>query len=204
MNGDWPTGVNEEDVFDLIDGVTASLTRRYRQFTQPDDIRQELRLYAWKKRNKFAEYLVRESEGSKRAGEAAFMKSIMRWGEKYCRREKAKIIGYQPSDEFFYNPGLVETLIAAGVQGMSVLANQTTTRANTDPAEGGNAVVMIIDVATALDRLEPEQKHLLLELHGAGVDPKVIAVRDGVSRQAIGQRNDRALRRLIMLLGGEQ
>lgn len=201
---DWPEGVNETDVYDIIDAVTASLTRKYRQWTTPDDIRQELRLWSWKKRDKFSTYLVREEEGKRRAGEAAFMKSLARYGDRYCRREKAKLSGYEPEDEFFYTPTLVEALIEAHVQGNGTLAGQVgEVKQVRDPAEGGNAAVMLIDVAAALERVTPEQRILLVQLHGLGWEPKLVASQTGVSLQAVHQRADRAVKALLRVLGSE-
>lgn len=201
---DWPDGVNQEDVYDIIDGVTASLTRRYRQWTTPDDIRQELRLWSWRKREKIATYLVREDTGKRRAGEAAYMKSLARHGDRYCRREKAKISGYEPDDEFFYTPTLIEACIAAHVQGLSALQAQVgELKVVRDPAEGGNMMTMITDVAGALSKLEPDQRALLIQLHGIGTDPVLIARMSGVSRQAVHQRAERAIKKMLRVLGSE-
>jgi DNA-directed RNA polymerase specialized sigma24 family protein len=202
MSG-WPEGVDERDVYDIIDGVVASLTRKYRSFVKPDDVRQELRLQAWKKRDKFAEYLTREDEGKRRAGEAAFMKSMHRYGDRWCRREKARISGYDPGDEYFYPPALIEQLIAAHGQGLTSLAHQGGEKRTTDPAEGGNLVVMIFDVTQALDVLDGPMRALLFEVFADGVPVAKIANREGVSEQAVRQKIERALRKLVQELGGD-
>ena len=201
---EWPEGVNQDDVYDIIDGVVSSLTRKYRAFVSPDDVRQELRLQAWRKREKFAEYLAREDEGKRRAGEAAFMKSMHRAGDRWCRREKARISGYEASDEYFYSQTLIEQLIAAHGQGLTSLAQQGgEKRSQADPAEGGNMVVMLFDVTDALDTLEPGVKALLFEVFADGVPVSKVAAREGVSEQAVRQRIERALRRLVQKLGGD-
>jgi RNA polymerase sigma factor (sigma-70 family) len=203
MTGEWPEGVNEDDVIDIINGVAFSVHRKYRKFTSIDDIRQEMLLDAWRKRNKYAEYLVRENEGARRAGQAAFMRSMHRIGETFARKEKARLSGYEASDEFFYNQSLVEQLITAVAQGQVSLANQTGERSSQDPAEGGNAMVMIIDVKKALNDLDPETRALLEAVHGEGVSIKQVADARGVTEQAIRGRMERALRRIIHQLGGE-
>lgn len=209
MSGDsrmteWPDGVSQEDVFDLIDAVVGSLHKNYRAFIQADDLRQELRLFAWRKREKFSEYLVREDAGLRRAGEAAFMKACHRVGEKLCRAEKARLSGYEASDEFYYSQGLIEELLTAHGQGTNTMPGRVPDRrSGSDPAEGGNMVVMMIDVTNALIRLEPAQQELLADIYGRGITVNLIARRDGVTEQAIRGRVDRAMRRMLAMLGGD-
>lgn len=200
---DWPEGVNQDDVLELIDAVAGSVFRKYRKYVTVDDLRQEMRLHAWKRRSKFAEYLTREDEGKRRAGEAAFMKAMHRVGESYARREKARQDGYDPTDEFFYTNTLVEAVIAAQLHGTLLTPLSNERRSPTDPAEGGNQIIMMIDVSDAISRLEPAAQTLLREVFGLQIPITDIAAREGVTQQAIRGRVDRAMRRILWSLGGD-
>lgn len=205
MPGEWPQGLDVEDMTDIVGSVAGSLSRQYGGFVTIDDVRQELMLWCWRKREKVAEYLVRDDAADRKSGASALMKSLYREGAKYCRREKATASGYEVSDEFFYSTALIEDLIGVIVDGGSAFASQGPTigRSGGDPAEGGNLMTMIADVQVALDALDEERRDLLLRVHGEGVTYDVIAEEQGVTPQAVRQKATRAAVQVVRNLGGE-
>ena len=201
----WVGNVDESDVRDICAAVAASLSKRYRRYVEVPDVRQELLMWAWRKREKVAEYLDREPGGARRQGEAALMKALSRVGERYCRRQKAAAVGYKTRDEYFYNRVLLEDLIAVEAGGMSSLAGQTDdrVRGTQDPSEGGNTQAMLADLQSALAKLDPDSFALVMMAYGDAVPTRVLAETFGVTRQAIEQRLDRAMSKLLQNLGGE-
>lgn len=201
----WPDGVDQEDVTDIAGAVAYSVSRRYRRFVEAADVRQELLMWAWRKRAKVAEYLDREPGAARRRGEAALMKAMSREAERYCRRLKAQVSGYSTRDEYFYNRVLLEDLIAAHVNGLGSQAEQTDDRQRVtrDPSEGGNAQAMLADVQKALQSLEPDAYSMVLMAYGDAVPTRVLAETFGITRQAVEQRLDRAMTRVLSALGGE-
>jgi len=201
----WVGNVDESDVHDICAAVAASLSKRYRRYVEVPDVRQELLMWAWRKREKVAEYLDREPGGARRQGEAALMKALSRVGERYCRRQKAAAVGYKTRDEYFYNRVLLEDLIAVEAGGMSSLAGQTDdrVRGTQDPSEGGNTQAMLADLQSALAKLDPDSFALVMMAYGDAVPTRVLAETFGVTRQAIEQRLDRAMSKLLQNLGGE-
>ena len=201
----WIGNVEEGDVHDICAAVAVSVAKRYRRYVEVPDLRQELLTWAWRKRDKVGEYLDREPGSARRQGEAALMKALSRVAERYCRRQKADAVGYKTRDEYFYNRVLLEDLIAVESGGMASLAGQTDerVRGTQDPSEGGNTQAMLADLQKALAQLEPDTYALVMMAYGDAVPTKVLAETFDVTRQAIEQRLDRAMSKLLQLLGGE-
>ncbi len=202
----WPEGVSEEDVHDIVASVAFAIARRYRRFVEVPDVRQELLMWAWRKRDKVHEYLARDPGADRRRGEAALMKALSRVAERYCRRMKAQATGYSTRDEFFYNRVLLEDLIGAQANGLSSLVGQTSeerVRGTQDPSEGGNTQAMLADIQSALGVLDPDSYAMVMMAYGDEVPTRVIGETFGITRQAVEQRLDRAMTRVLSALGGE-
>lgn len=205
-----PEGLDFDEVIDICDDVSIDLARRYRRYVERDDIRQELLTWAWRRRDKVAEYLVRPESSEdpnqrvKRQGQWILRKTLTRRGEVYCRKVKAEKCGYHPRDEFFYDRGLIEDIIKAWVNGTSLLADVVDDHVKVprDPAEGGNILAMEADVHRALEWLDNEQAGLLFRVYGDEVPISQVARENGVSRQALEQKMDRLLRKIQNTLGG--
>lgn len=205
---DWPDGVNVSDIEEMCATIGYSMWKRYRKYVELPDLRQELMLFSWRKRDKVAEYLVRDEEENpirKRQGEAAYLKSLTRAAERYCRKMKAQVVGYSPRDEFFYTRTLLEDLIGVMVNGMSDMAQQVDERVKVsrDPSEGGNTQAMMADLKRALDTLDHDAYAMVMMAFGDQVPTRVIAETWGITRQAVEQRLERTTAKLVRALGGD-
>lgn len=205
---DWPDGVNVSDIEEMCATIGYSVWKRYRKYVELPDLRQELMLFSWRKRDKVAEYLVRDEEENpirKRQGEAAYLKSLTRAAERYCRKMKAQVVGYSPRDEFFYSRTLLEDLIGVMVNGMSDMAQQVDERVkgSRDPSEGGNTQAMMADLKRALDTLDHDAYAMVMMAFGDQVPTRVIAETWGITRQAVEQRLERTTAKLVRALGGD-
>jgi RNA polymerase sigma factor (sigma-70 family) len=101
---------------------------------------------------------------------------------------------------------LLEDLIGAQANGLSSLVGQTSeerVRGTQDPSEGGNTQAMLADVQRALGSLDPDSYAMVMMAYGDGVPTKVIGETFDVSRQAVEQRLDRAMTKVLQSLGGE-
>jgi RNA polymerase sigma factor (sigma-70 family) len=120
---------------------------------------------------------------------------------------KAQATGYSTRDEFFYNRVLLEDLIAAQANGLGSLAGQTSdddrVRGARDPSEGGNTQAMLADVQKALGTLDPDSYAIVMMAYGDEVPTRVIGETFGITRQAVEQRLDRAMTKVLSALGGE-
>lgn len=195
-----------EDVGVAITGVAHALARDYRAYTTAHDIQQELWIWVFRHENKIIEYIDREDHDEKQRGLRALHKTMTRLAQVYCRKEKARSVGYMPSDEYFYTRSLVSALITALHNEGKMVVNQvgegSSRRAKLD-SEGNDILAMLSDVESALSVLEPAQQELLNRVYGESVDVTVIADENGVTRQAVDGRVNRALDRMIKELGGD-
>jgi len=99
------------EVNEITTSLAWSLSKRYHRFVELDDIRQAMNEYAWKRKDKVAEYLIREDPIEIKQGYKAFSTFMRRAGERYARKEKARTLGYELGDEYFYRLELIENLI---------------------------------------------------------------------------------------------
>jgi DNA-directed RNA polymerase specialized sigma24 family protein len=70
-------------------------------------------------------------------------------------------------------------------------------------SEGNDLLALFADVDRALGTLEPAQISLLERVYASGVTLSDISEEDDVTRQAVENRVNRALDKMIKFLGGE-
>lgn len=193
------------DAKGVIGGVSHSLAREFHGYTTAADISQEMWVWVLKHENKIEEWLEREDKVDWAKGMKALSKTLMRVGNVYCRKEKADRCGYRTNDEYYYTRSLLEALLVARENGGKMIVNQvndTPRKAKLD-SEGNDVLAMLSDLDIALESLEDDQRELLIKICGKGVAPAVVAVEQDVTRQAVENRVNRALDRMIKELGGD-
>jgi len=194
-----------QDVQVVITGAAHALAREYRQYTTAQDISQEMWIWVLKHPEKTREWLSRDDRAEKARGVKALNKTLMRLGSVYCRREKATVSGYHPSDEYFYTRTLVGALLEALWNGGQLVSNQIDDmpRKKKLDSEGNDLLALFADIDRALEVLEPVQISLLERVYGHGEALTDIAEVEDVTRQAVENRVNRALDKMIKHLGGE-
>jgi len=206
---DYDMDAEAETLDAIIKGVSWQVWRKYRAFLEQADLQQECWLWCLRRQDKVQEYLDREDEVERRRGEAALRLTLDRRCERYARKEKAKVLGYKPSDEYFYTPAQVRDLLDYYYVGdWSARLTQSDNedpvrRTGSDPAEGHNVLALMADLDAAIKALPPRWEELLVRMH---VEPRtvaeVVAEEDGVSPRTIRRREERAIRCIIEFLGG--
>ena len=105
----------DHEIWSVINEITSSIawgiSKRYHRFVELEDVKQAMNEYAWKRKDKVQEYLMREDVVERKQGYKAFTTFIRRAGERYARKEKARALGYELGDEYFYRLVMIETLI---------------------------------------------------------------------------------------------
>lgn len=169
-----------------------------------DDIKQAL--YQW-----FAEHPNKldtwEAIGEKDAKNLIY-RSLRNEALDYCQRWKAKTVGYDVDDLYYYEPGLVEVLLPTVLMGNFHIApklNLSGSSRPSAPAEGGNIQVLLLEVDSAYWKLSKEDRKLLFFRHAESLDFKEIANYLSLgSEDAARMRHKRAIMRLINKLGGRK
>ena len=75
-----------EQVNEITSVLAYNLSKKYHRFAEQNDIKQAMNEYAWKRKDKVSEYLMREEENERRMGYKAFSTFMSRAGERYARK----------------------------------------------------------------------------------------------------------------------
>jgi len=198
--------VNWESIREWDYIVTNVASEYHKKFPmcELEDIRQAL--YVW-----FAEHPNKleywKSIGEKDAKNLIY-RSLRNHALDYCQRWKAKTVGYDVSDLYYYEPELVEALLPTVLMGNFHIApklNLGRIGRPSAPAEGGNIQVMLLEVDSAYWKLSKEDRKMLFFRHAESMDFKEIANYLSLgSEDTARMRHKRAIKRLINKLGGRK
>lgn len=202
----------DHEIWSVINEITStiawSISKRYHRFVEPADVKQAMNEYAWKRKDKVSEYLLREDEIERRQGYKAFSTFIRRAGERYARKEKARALGYELGDEYFYRMAMIETLIKVIGSDDAHLTNQVMdpdihgVKAKKQPNEGNNLLAMLSDVDRALKKLDLRTHQILKSKYAGDESLAVIAEYWDISPQRVEQIINKGLRDITEYLGG--
>jgi DNA-directed RNA polymerase specialized sigma24 family protein len=148
-----------------------------------------------------------EWEGfSKKSTQNLLYRSLRNQALDYCQLWKAKSIGYEVSDLFFYEPAVVEALLPAILRGdvtEAPVLNLGMPGKPSAPAEGGNMMAMMAEIKAAYLKLNTEDRHILYHKYANSLTYNLIAEELALpSDDAARMRHNRAIKRLITRLGG--
>jgi len=197
-----------DEVNEINVSLAWSLSKRYHRFVELEDIRQAMNEYAWKRRDKVAEYLIREDPIEIKQGQKAFSTFMRRAGERYARKEKARTLGYELGDEYFYRLDLIENLIKVAGTNESYLANQVFdpdihgVKAKKPANEGNNLAAMIADVDRAMKKLDPRMQGILTSRFVNDMPLADIAEAWDISPQRVEQLVAKGIKDIADKLGG--
>jgi len=176
----------------------------HKKFSMVDreDIRQSL--YEW-----FVSHPLKLTEWeafSKRSTQNLLYRSLRNQALDYCQLWKAKTLGYEMSDLFFYDAAIVEAILPAVLLGDVTEApklNFGMPGKPSAPAEGGNLMAMMAEVKAGFIKLSTEDKNILYQKHDNSMTYGAIAeALELPSDDAARMRHKRAIKRLITRLGG--
>ena len=204
------TEINET-AYELASSVANTIYRRYKNFVERDDVRQEC--YAWAlSRSSYINFQLAEVDTDKRRhNEQRIAWQMRRVAERYARKQKAAKSGYQTSDEAYYESATVGQLlpfvIASVVDGTVLeqaqqMIQDGQPKGKSSSAEGGNLLAMLIDMKQAYLKLEIEDQTLLRLRHHDNFRLQQIAQLLECAISTADRRCANSLRKLIDNLGG--
>lgn len=195
---DW----NRIEPWDYVVVSVASEYHKKYNMVELDDIKQSL--YEWfvSHPRKLSEW---EAIGAKDTKNLLY-RSLRNQALDYCQLWKARSLGYETSDLFYYEPAMIEALLPAIIRGdvtvAPVLSLGMPGRPPA-PAEGGNLMAMMVEIKAAYDKLNTEDKSILYLKYAESLDYATIATTlDISSDDAARMRHNRAIKKLITRLGG--
>jgi DNA-directed RNA polymerase specialized sigma24 family protein len=186
------------DCRDEVVYAARPVVARYRQWTDRDDVMQEMWLWIFENSG-----LVRDLLAEGRSG--ILRLHLRRVGEAWGRREKAAREGYSPKDEFFYNAALIREMLPNALDPKALPAqgdNEVKVRGASTSDGYGNWAACLVDVRVALGNLTVADRNLLTRRYRNGDTLEVMAAADGVAASSMHARLNRVVKRLQRCLGG--
>jgi len=181
--------------------VASEYHRKY-EMVELDDIKQTL--YEW-----FLEHPKKLDEWEAiglRDAKNLIYRSLRNQALDYCQKWKAKSVGYEVSDLFYYEAEMVEALLPSILRGeMTVmpLLNLGKTGRPPAPSEGGNLMAMMVEVSLAYNKLSEDDRKILFYKYAESLEYAVIAQEMEInSEDAARMRHNRAIKKLINRIGG--
>ena len=188
--------------WDFIVAHVADEYHKKYNMVEREDIKQSLYEWFLEHPNKLDEW---EAIGKKDAKNLIY-RSLRNQALDYCQIWKAKSVGYETSDLFYYEPDMVEALLPAILRKdftvMPVL-NLGKTGRPPAPSEGGNMMAMMVEIDLAYSKLSTEDKTVLFYKYAESLDYGAIAKEMELgSEDAARMRHNRAIKKLITRIGG--
>jgi DNA-directed RNA polymerase specialized sigma24 family protein len=185
----------------IVVSVASEYSKKFRM-VELGDIKQTLYHWFMEHPNKLTEW---EALGERESKNLIY-RSLRNEALDYCQRWKAKTLGYEHDDLFYYDPAIIEVLLPSVIKKELITPqklNPDGPKQPSAPAEGGNLVTMMIEVDIAYLKLSDEERELLYLRFADASDYSDIAVRLGIeSPDAVRMRIKRAVRKLVNKMGG--
>ena len=184
--------------------VTAVASEYHKKFPMVElmDIKQSLYQWFVEHPNKLNEW---EAIGDKDAKNLIY-RSLRNDALDYCQKWKAKSVGYDVTDVYYYESDIVEALLPAVLRGEYAVTHKLNLGRPGKPSapnEGGNLQVLMFEIDGAYWKLSKEDRKILFLRHASSNDFKEIANALSLgSEDAARMRHKRAVKRLVDKLGG--
>ena len=191
-----------EEYNDMVQTLASDYSRKY-SMLERDDIAQELWVWFVGHPRKYKEWSALEQKDR----DKLIAKSLRNAALKYCEREKAKKIGYDTGDLYYYDVSVVEaflpTIIAESYEMPSKIKDLGNSVKAGEVSDGMNWLVLRSDIAAAYYKL-PEAKQNILRLRFSVEQPDWATLAKEMDSTPDGARMkvQRALNSLVKHLGG--
>lgn len=191
-----------EEYNELVQTLSAEYARRY-SMLERDDIGQELWVWFVGHPRKYKEWSALDQKDR----DKLIAKSLRNAALKFCEREKAKKVGYDMSELYYYDVSVVEvflpTIISESYEMPSKIKDLGNSVKGSEVSDGMNWLVLRSDIATAYYKL-PEAKQNILRLRFSMEQPDWATLAKEMDSTPDGARMkvQRALNSLIKHLGG--
>jgi len=186
----------------LVGAIAYQFSRKF-QMVESADIRQELWLWFLTHPKKLKTWEDLDGKETTKL----ISRSLRNAAKDFCQKEKARIVGYHVSDNYYYDRQILEILLPAVFTGSNVAPSMVDlgfTATRKVASEGGNWFAMMSDIDKALTKLPEEQWNILYSRFRQGQDNSGVASELQISDDAARMRVNRALNSLLNLLGGSR
>jgi hypothetical protein len=187
---------------DMVQTLATDYSRKY-MMLERDDIAQELWVWFVGHPRKYKEWLELEQKDR----DKLIAKSLRNAAITYCEREKARKIGYDTSDLYYYDVSVVEAFLPSIIGETYVIPvkiqDLNSKFGSGDISDGNNWLALRSDIATGYYKLS-EAKQNVLRLRFSVEQPDWATLASDMDSTPEGARKkvERALNSLVKNLGG--
>jgi RNA polymerase sigma factor (sigma-70 family) len=196
-----------QDVVEIAQTSAYIITRNYKGFAEADDVKQELLEWSLKRNDKIQEWLNEDlSKQEYRIGIKRLAKTFNRMADRYCRKEKAKKLGYSIHDEAFYSTGMIEELLPMAFSSNIITKDPATeyvSNGGGDPATAGSFLASMYDIRIALRELTIETYEMMRMHYEDGLTLEHIGEYFNVDKSTISRKINTGIKQMSKELGGE-
>jgi len=191
-----------EEYNDLVQTLASEYSRKY-SMIERDDIGQELWVWFVGHQRKYKEWSALEQKDK----DKLIAKSLRNAALKFCEREKARKIGYDTSDLYYYDASVVEAFLPSIISETYVIPTKiqdlNSKFGSGDVSDGNNWLALRSDIAAAYYKLS-EAKQNILRLRFSVEQPDWATLAKEMDSTPDGARMkvQRAVNSLIKNLGG--
>ena len=145
---------------DVVQNLSSEYARRYGMLER-DDIAQELWVWFVGHPRKYKEW----SELEQKDRDKLIAKSLRNAALKYCEKEKARKIGYDTSDLYYYDVSVVEAFLPSIIAGTYAIPTSiqdlNAKFGSGNLADGNNWLALRSDIAAAFEKLSDAKQNIL-------------------------------------------
>jgi DNA-directed RNA polymerase specialized sigma24 family protein len=196
-----------QDVVEIAQTSAYIITRNYKGFAEADDVKQELLEWSLKRNDKIQEWLNEDlSKQEYRIGIKRLAKTFNRMADRYCRKEKAKKLGYSIHDEAFYSTGMIEELLPMAFSSNIITKDPATefvSNGGGDPATAGSFLASMYDIRISLRNLTIEIYEMIRMHYEDGLTLEQIGEYFNVDKSTISRKINTGIKQMSKELGGE-
>jgi hypothetical protein len=192
------------DEYELLVSTLASEYYRKYPVTEAEDIRQVL--WVW-----FLTHPVKYTEWSKlpaKDKERLIARSLRNAALKYCEQEKARKVGYDISDLYYYDPSVIEAFLPSIIGNSYEIPSKIKDinfkfGKSGEVTDGNNWLVLRSDIEKAFNRLaEAKQNILRIKFSVENYEWSDLGKELDTSADGARMKVNRAIASLIKILGG--
>ena len=192
------------DEYGLLVSTLASEYYRKYPITEAEDIRQVL--WVW-----FLTHPVKYTEWSKlpaKDKERLIARSLRNAALKYCEQEKARKVGYDISDLYYYDPSVIEAFLPSIIGNTYEIPSKIKDLnfkfgKSGEVTDGNNWLVLRSDIEKAFNRLtEAKQNILRIKFSVENYEWSDLGKELDTSADGARMKVNRAIASLIKILGG--
>jgi RNA polymerase sigma factor (sigma-70 family) len=201
-----------DDYKTLVRTVAGQYAKRYHMVDR-DDIEQELWMWFITHPKKTHEWIKFDPK----EGDKLFARSLRNAAHDFCQKEKSKILGYSPDDNYYYDKTIVEQVLPYLLKSevsdeIDLIATldliqsdlSITNSSGSNPAEHGNWIAYFSDISRAFNELPEDKQNLLRLRYMEDFGPGELATQLHITSDAARMKVSRALKTLINKLGGRR